>query len=253
MCLLLLAINTHPECPLVIAANRDEYFQRPSRSMHFWADHPGILAGRDLSRCGSWLGANRSGKFCAVTNLRTGAPRNPDLKSRGELVRRYLDGAETDAEFTHGIRKHSRQFNPFNVVYGSQNGIRAFCSQDGSLHTLETGYHGLSNGPIGQCWPKISAGTRRLARWVDAGDPSPGKLNAIMRDEAGTNPDQPPGPGTQHNTENYRSSIFIRGDQYGTRTTTCLLFYPRDLLILETNYNNQAEILDGQEFSLPLS
>ncbi len=252
MCLLLLAINVHPQCPLIIAANRDEYFRRPSRPMHFWEDHPDILAGRDLSQGGSWLGTNRSGQFCAVTNLKTAAPRNPDLESRGELVRRYLDGTGTDAEFTRGLRKDSRRYNPFNVVYGSQDGIRAFCSQDGSLRTLGTGYHGLSNGPIGRHWPKISAGIQRLAGLVGDGDPSPGKLNAIMRDENGMNPDPPPDTGRERGSEPYRSSIFIRGDQYGTRTTTCLMFYRQDILISETNYNDRAEIMASQEIRLPL-
>lgn len=253
MCLLLLAINEHPEFPLIIAANRDEYFQRPSQSMHFWEDHPGILAGRDLSKGGSWLGVNRSGQFCAVTNLMTEAPKNPDLKSRGELVRRYLNGHETDTEFTDDIRKNYRQFNPFNVVYGSQDRIKAFCSQDGSLHDLPNGYHGLSNGLIGQHWPKMSVGVQWLTGLVDAGDISPEKLNTIMRDETKANKDKLPNTGVNKNIENYISSIFIRGDKYGTRTTTCLMFYQQDILISETNYNNQAEIIEGQEFSLHLS
>ena len=82
MCILFLAINQHHDYPLIVAANRDEYFSRPSDAMHYWADHPNILAGRDQLKGGTWLGVNNDGQFCAVTNFRSGVSADSDAKSR---------------------------------------------------------------------------------------------------------------------------------------------------------------------------
>ncbi len=90
MCILFLAINQHPAHPLIVAANRDEMFNRPCEPMHYWPDYPDGLAGRDSLKGGSWLGVNRSGKFSAVTNFRTGTAVRENAESRGELVQQYL-------------------------------------------------------------------------------------------------------------------------------------------------------------------
>ena len=115
MCILFLAINQHPDYPLIIATNRDEYHDRPSRAMHYWPDYPEILAGRDLDKGGSWFGVNHKGSFCAVTNFRAGTPTVADRQSRGNLVLRFLadDSSDTTGDdFTEYLKRDSIRFKP---------------------------------------------------------------------------------------------------------------------------------------------
>ncbi|MGA8005768.1 MAG: NRDE family protein, partial [Burkholderiales bacterium] len=90
MCLIVLAWKSHPDFPLIVAANRDEFHARPTMAARFWEDRPEILAGRDLEGMGTWLGVTRRGRFAAVTNYREAAPAPRDAASRGVLASRFL-------------------------------------------------------------------------------------------------------------------------------------------------------------------
>ena len=94
MCLILFASDAHQRFPLIVAANRDEAYERPSAPAQFWSDAPGVYAGRDLEQGGTWLGVTRSGRFSAITNYRQAEPRSPGARSRGELTREFLIGSE---------------------------------------------------------------------------------------------------------------------------------------------------------------
>src|SRR3954471_16008645 len=99
MCLILFAYKVVPNCPLIVAANRDEWFTRPATAARFWDDQPAILAGRDLEAGGTWLGVSRRGRFAALTNFRNANDRRPDAPSRGALVSSFLAGTMTALEF----------------------------------------------------------------------------------------------------------------------------------------------------------
>src|SRR5258705_13022660 len=116
MCLILLAWRVHPNFPCVVAANRDEYFERPTASADWWAGPDGILAGRDLQAGGTWLGVTRSGRFAALTNFRDPAGDRPDAPNRGALVSAFLTaGGSTNAGLKE-IARRGAQCNPFNVL-----------------------------------------------------------------------------------------------------------------------------------------
>ncbi len=245
MCVLFLAINRHPDYPLIIAANRDEYHDRPSQAMHYWPDYPEILAGRDLDKGGSWLGVSHKGSFCAVTNFRTGAPVVPDRQSRGNLVLEFLandSGGSTGDDFLEYLKRDSIRFNPFNLIFGNRTAIRVFCSQDRSLKTLSDGYHSISNGYMDQEWPRMSSGVRKLTETVEKQSPlGIDELNEIMHDQTRASDDQLP---------DTLSSIFIRGDDYGTRATTCLLYSVQAITAHEINYDRRGQSIGHQVFTL---
>src|SRR5690242_12824845 len=90
MCLIALAWKAHPEHALVVAANRDEWRERPTQAADWWQDHPEILAGRDLRAGGTWMGVTKSGRFAAVTNFRDPSDRRTSALSRGALVADFL-------------------------------------------------------------------------------------------------------------------------------------------------------------------
>ena len=264
MCILFLAINQHPAYPLIVAANRDESFARPSLPMHYWQDEPHILAGRDTLKGGSWLGVNLAGQFCAVTNFRTGKPSNQQAKSRGQLVQQYLAcenllDEKTDPYFIVNLQKTYCQYNPFNIIFGNPENINIFCSEDASLHHLTDGFHSVSNGKIDQHWPKMSGGVQRLTELIDKhATLDITRLNAIMRDETKAGNHTLPNTGVSQTIEKRLSSIFIRagsgianyvGD-YGTRTTSYLLYTPQHILIYEFNYDREANVTDQQVFTL---
>jgi uncharacterized protein with NRDE domain len=253
MCILFLAINKHSDYPLIVAANRDEAFARPSQSMHFWPDSPGILAGRDSLKGGTWLGVNSVGCFCAVTNFRTAESSDDQAKSRGELVHRYLENKETEEQFITGLQDDHARYNPFNLVFGDRDKVQVFSSIDSSLHHLPEGFHSLSNGRVDQHWPKMSSGVQRLTELISKNSRIElPRLDAIMHDETKADDQDLPHTGVSPAVEKHLSSIFIRGEEYGTRTTSYLLYSSKEIEIYETNYDSTASVIDKHSFVIPL-
>lgn len=225
--------------------------------MHYWQDYPEILAGRDNLKGGSWLGLNLAGRFCAVTNFRIVGNPNTQAKSRGQLVQQYLTAAETDKHFIAKLQTTHRQYNPFNLVFGTPKNIRIFCSEDESVHCLTDGFHGLSNGFVDQHWPKMSRGVQRLTELIGRhSEIEIDSLNVIMRDQSKADEHELPNTGLSQAMEKQLSSIFIRASEqsnYGTRTTSYLLYAHNHIKIHEFNYDQDARVTDQQVFTLPCS
>lgn len=254
MCVLFIAVNRHPRHPLILAANRDEFRARKSESMHHWRDHPQILAGRDGEAGGTWLGVNRHGRIAAVTNHRTAeAAAMRDKNSRGELTARFLRGNESLDDFEQFLRDQHRDFKPFNLIYGKVGALRVFCSATAQVRPIDAGIHGISNGAAHELWPKTARGIEmfeaRLANGnVDDGD----NLLKIMRDKIPAADELLPDTGISRAREKQLSSIFISGDDYGTRTTTILRGDAGQFEITETNYHADGSEAERQHFLLPI-
>jgi uncharacterized protein with NRDE domain len=159
MCLILLAYQTNPEYPFVLAANRDEFYDRPTESADFWADEPHILAGRDLQGGGTWLGLTRRGRFAALTNFRDPASLRADAPSRGELVSRFLSGNEDAPSFLAWLRGNGARYNGFSLLFGTTDDLYHYCNRDDG-GPLAAGVHGLSNALLDTPGPR-SAEERR--------------------------------------------------------------------------------------------
>ena len=91
MCLIFFSLKQHPDYKLIVAANRDEFYDRKTAAADFWKDQPNIVGGRDLEANGTWLGMTTSGKISMLTNYRDPKNINPAAPSRGQLVSDYLD------------------------------------------------------------------------------------------------------------------------------------------------------------------
>jgi len=118
MCLILFAHKVHPDYPLVLAANRDESYARPTQPAAFWRDHTNVYAGRDLEQGGTWLGIARSGRLSAITNYRDGTGAKTSQRTRGELVSNYLRSAQGPAEYANRMRRDGHNYNGFNLLIG---------------------------------------------------------------------------------------------------------------------------------------
>ncbi|MCX7635762.1 MAG: NRDE family protein, partial [Syntrophales bacterium] len=152
MCLIILAYGIHPVYPVIMAANRDEFYDRPSAPADFWPERPDILAGRDLQEGGTWCGVTTGGKFAALTNYRDPLAVRAGAPSRGDLVRRYLAEDITDGEFIGYLREAGGTYNGFSIIFGSVAGL-FYYSNRGAEREITPGIHGLSNALLDAPWP----------------------------------------------------------------------------------------------------
>lgn len=223
MCLILLAYGVHPEYPLVIAANRDEYYKRPTAAAAFWPDHPQILAGRDLECMGTWLGVTRAGRFAALTNFRDPHTRKTDAPSRGQLVSGFLVSGREPREYLEEIARRAPAYNGFNLLAGDSRGLFYFSSRTGAVQQMPPGVHGLSNHLLNTPWPKVVRGKRRLQSAL-AGEPDAEALLDLLQDREPVAEGELPDTGIGSEMERVLSPALIVSEQYGTRASTAVLF-----------------------------
>ena len=224
MCLILISYRQDPDYPLILAANRDEYYSRPTRAAHYWQDHPAILGGRDLEQGGTWLGITRRGKFAAVTNYREPPLKKTGKVSRGLLVSDFLTGTEPPREYLTGLTARAGNYDAFNLLAGDVSDLYFFSSRRGGAQKLSRGLYGISNGELDCPWPKVKKGKARLDREMEAnGRLDPERLMAILSEKQIAADGELPDTGIGVELERKLSPIFINMDGYGTRSSTVLL------------------------------
>jgi uncharacterized protein with NRDE domain len=223
MCLILIAHGAHPEFPLVIAANRDEYYERPTAGAAFWQDHPHILAGRDLKCMGTWLGVTRGGRFAALTNFRDARERKTDAPSRGRLVSNFLVSGRGPRDYLEEVGMQAQPYNGFNLLVGDMDGVFYFSSRQATVQELSPGIHGLSNHLLDTPWPKVARGKQRLQAAL-AGEPNAETLLDLLHDREPAPEDELPDTGVGADLERVLSPALIVSPQYGTRASTAVLF-----------------------------
>ena len=157
MCLVLLALNSHSVYSLVLAANRDEFYDRPTAPAGFWSDDPSILGGRDLKAGGTWLGIDRQGRIAAVTNYRQGQRESVAPRSRGHLVSEFLTGDTGAAEYMDRISREVELYNGFNLLAGDASGMFYYSNREGRVRALEPAIYGLSTPLLDTPCPKLTA------------------------------------------------------------------------------------------------
>lgn len=246
MCLIVLGWQVSATQPLVVAANRDEWRERPTARLHWWAHEParidseysqplqreyspgdgraGILAGRDLKDGGTWMGVTASGRFAALTNVRD--PRNvkPGAPSRGALVREFLEVDASPCDYAQALAERMADFNGFNLLVGDRDQLWWVSNRGGAPMALAPGVHGLSNGLLNDPWPKVARAKERLAHALrdKAGDDA---LWALLADDAAAPDDQLPDTGVGLDWERRLSPALIRGDRYGTRSSALVRMF----------------------------
>lgn len=230
MCLILTGWRTHPTLALVVAANRDELYERPAAALDWWADDPRVLAGRDLSDSGggTWLGVARGGRFAAVTNVRAPGDARAGSSSRGQLASRYLRGEQTPKQFLDELATHDSRFNGFNLLVSDLRTLwwHSNRAPRDAPHPVASGIHGLSNAALDTPWPKVRTGVAAFAAvlMADDGDPeSPlGPYFEVLADRTQAPDDVLPDTGIPLEWERLVSSAFISSPVYGTRCSTVL-------------------------------
>lgn len=227
MCIILLAYEAHPFYRLALAANRDEFYDRPTLQAAFWDDAPGVLGGRDLAVGGTWLGVTVRGSVAAVTNYRDSASKKTGAPSRGLLVSEFLraDDDETSRARLARLAARASDYNGFNLIAGDRHEFYYFSNRTGGApQVLEPGVHGLSNHLLDTSWPKVERGKQALAELLSHGDTfSTDAIFHILADRSLAAAESLPDTGVGVEIERVLSPIFIASPVYGTRCSTVVL------------------------------
>jgi uncharacterized protein with NRDE domain len=224
MCLLLLALHSHPAYPLIVAANRDEFYDRPTAPAAFWPETPRVLAGRDLKAGGTWLGIDRNGRFAAVTNYRQGQREPSAPRSRGRLVSDFLQGDTGAREYIDRVHDEAGLYNGFNLLAGDSGGFFYYSNREGRVRRLAPGVYGLSNHLLDTPWPKVAASKSAFGALLTGGASElTGELFALLSDRSRPADSLLPSTGVGEEWERLLSSAFIAADDYGTRSSTVVL------------------------------
>ena len=162
MCLILFSYAQHPSYRLALAANRDEFFDRPTAPLDFWDGEPDVLAGRDLKEGGTWFGVTRSGRFGAVTNYREPGEHRDEALSRGHLVADFLRAEEDPRTYLEELAPRADRYNGFNLLLADARTLCYFSNRAAEVQTLEPGLYGLSNHLLDTDWPKVRRGKALL-------------------------------------------------------------------------------------------
>ncbi len=250
MCLILFAYNVHPSYRLILAANRDEFFDRPSEAADFWPDQPQVLGGRDLKEMGTWLGVTKEGRFAAITNYRDPSSLKSNAPSRGKLVSDYLTGNLSAEDYLHRILPEASQFNGFNLLLGDSENLWVY-SNRGAAQKLKPGIYGLSNHLLDTPWPKVQKGKSLLTKALDKkGDNLDEALLNLLADRHVPPDNELPDTGVSSEWERILSPMFIASPVYGTRSSTVLMMAKnRRIRFIEQVYNDNSDILMTGRFS----
>lgn len=246
MCIILFAYQTHPRYRLILAANRDEYYARPTERAAFWEDASEILAGRDLERGGTWLGVTKGGRFAAVTNFRDPTAIVKDAPSRGHLVSDFLRGTDAPASYLSNIAATSSGYNGFNLLAGDARGLCYHSNREAGVRELDAGVYGLSNHLLDTPWPKVEKGKRTLSEIVhESAEVSREDLFKILADDARADDTRLPQTGVSLEYERALSPVFIKTPVYGTRSSTLLLIDSEDnITFIERTFEPDKEASD---------
>jgi uncharacterized protein with NRDE domain len=254
MCLILLAIQKHADYKLIVAANRDEYYARPSESPHFWEEDPDILAGRDLVAGGTWLGITRQGRFAAVTNYRDPSSIKPEAPSRGKLVSRFLSGTMEPNAYMDLVRKEKDRYNGFNLIVGTPDRLLWYSNRSDAIVPLFQGIYALSNHLLDTPWPKVVRAKSLLEEMLhEKTKPSPEALFQLLHDQNRPLDSDLPHTGVPLEWERVLSPIFITSPTYGTRSSTIILIdHENHVTFLEKTFNAHQGPISTVQFEFDL-
>lgn len=226
MCIIYFAFDHIPENPLILLANRDEFYARPTAAAGYWKDFPGIYGGHDLQSGGTWLGVTNSGRFAAVTNFRD--PNAPTgTLSRGNLVADFLKTEQPAKEYLTDVDRRAGEYSGFNLIVGQIAKWRElfyYSNRSKVIEELSGGIYGLSNHLLDTPWPKVEKGKGRFAELLEDARASNESFFELLSDQSLAADEDLPSTGVPYEVEKALSAIFIRTPGYGTRCSTVLRF-----------------------------
>ncbi len=223
MCLIFFSLKQHPTYKLIVAANRDEFYNRKTAAADFWKDYPNILGGRDLEANGTWMGMTTSGKISMLTNYRDPKNINPSAPSRGQLVSDYLEQQIAPEDYLNKIAPNASAYNGFNLLVGNSEEFFYLSNYKKGIDKIASDLHGLSNHLLETAWPKVVRGKQKFEKFLALPDLTSDQLFEFLYDGERASDDQLPDTGIGLERERALSSMFIKSPGYGSRCSTVIL------------------------------
>jgi uncharacterized protein with NRDE domain len=242
MCLILLSYDVHPIYRMVLAANRDEYYNRPTAPLAFHEDSPEILGGKDLKHHGMWLGVTLGGRIAAITNYRDPESNILNAPSRGFLVRDYLAGHSSPRDYLEYVQSQKDRYNGYNLLVGDRSEFFYYSNRGSRIQKLTSGIYGLSNHLLDTPWPKIERGKEGLGSLLNGkGNVNSEDIFNLLKDGSYPPDRKLPDTGVGLEWERILSPLFITSELYGTRSSS-IIFIER---VGEVTFMERTFIPDG--------
>ncbi len=223
MCLILFSYKIHPKYKLVLAANRDEFYDRATTQAGFWTDAPNVLAGRDNKAGGTWIGVTKSGRLAALTNYRDPQNIDPNAASRGALTSDFLTGTDTPKQYLQKLKDSGVHYNGYNLMLGDSDSLFHYNNVNHEIKEVTAGTYGLSNGFFEENWPKLKRGREALDSLIENQSFTPNDLLEILNNRQVAKDTDLPNTGIPLDWERSLSPLFIEREGYGTRCSTLIL------------------------------
>lgn len=253
MCLINLQFQEHPNYKLIVAANRDEAYARPTAPAQFWEDSPEILAGRDLLQMGTWLGITKHGQFAALTNYRDPAHMKSGVNSRGKIITDYLANDITAEAFLGSLKRDKDNYVGFNLILGNPDSLHYYNNIENKAIKIIPGTHGLSNHFLNTPWPKVIKGKKRLREYVmSQKNINSDVLFEILSDAEEAQDEHLPQTGVGLELERKLSPLFIKTANYGTRSSTVLVIDRNDIVTFTERTYHAGKFVNEKQFSFQL-
>lgn len=245
MCLVTFMKDVHPNYPLILVANRDEFYDRPAVAIHQWPDEPTVTAGLDLKEKGTWLGYTNSGKFIAILNkpFTKWKPKIATPRSRGQLLRDYLTKDISLDDFNKILQASRFNYNGYHLLYGTFNDLRYYSNVTDTFHTFKSGLYCLANTTDDLSNYRKERSSEHLAQYVHTNKEKLDleKLTKLMQDDKKAEIIKDYPKELDYETVKQSTSVFIHGKEFGTVGTTVILVDKKGRIVVrEVKYDQKG-------------
>ncbi len=228
MCLLVISYKFHPKYKMIVAANRDEFYNRPAEPAKFWDDKPEILAGKDLLAGGTWLGITKQGRFAAITNYRDLSTNKENAPSRGNLTLSFLENNISPKLYANMLLETAKMYNGYNLIFGDKEKLFYFSNHALKIIELTPGIYGLSNHLLDTPWPKVEKSKTSFQMVLNNKDINEDELFEILTDRSIPSDGSLPNTGLPPEIERAVSPVFVETPFYGTRSSSVIFWDKND-------------------------
>jgi uncharacterized protein with NRDE domain len=245
MCLIAWRWAPADPTPLVLLANRDEFYARPTQALAQWPDSP-VIAGRDLDGGGTWLGVTTGGRVAALTNYRDPSMMVDGRPSRGALVQGFLEGDLDSVAYLNELARYAHQYNPFNLLVFDGQRLMA-CESRGRHYDIvrpEPGVGAVSNAGFDSVWPKVTALREALGDILSESDATDQQLLALLQNRDIAPDALLPQTGIPRDWERALSAAFIALPSYGTRASSVLRVHADTVHMIERCFDADGALGD---------
>lgn len=246
MCLIVFGWQAHPEYPLVVAANRDEFYDRPTQLAARWTDHPALIAGKDLQAGGTWLGVTETGRFAAITNVRE--PQSmTGVCSRGTLTRDFLTSNLSAEAYAQQI--DGKSYAGYNLLLSDGKSLVYCSNRTSEPQVLSPGVYGLSNHLLDSSWPKLVKARQQFSCALE-NMPDEVAFFEVLADRTIVPDADLPNTGVPLAWERLLSAVFVQSPGYGTRASTVVTQHTNGSIVLsERSFGADGKLLQSSVIS----